>query len=256
MRTAILLALTTSLFAAVPGIPEPPVPGPIPKFSLGWFNDWHAIPTTHSDDNRTNAFEIMIRHDDWVLKLDSAMLTSRDLGVRNDELSVTLGYIVANDISATIVLGGGVRLRGDLGGEGLQDWWHKNLNDVPLGLEYDRSQPSPILYTMNHIRTPDVNGHVLEFIVDAELLADAFASDIAIRDVVTLPDSGWAHVWLGPRFQIRGDWQDNQIGSEIAGFERGLWIDYGIQLGHFSLCQRHAIGRSEGMGTISWSTRF
>jgi hypothetical protein len=256
MRTALLLLLFGTLSAAVPGIPEPPAPGPIPEVTLGWFNDWHAIPTTHSDDHRTNAFIVGIRIDDWVYQVDDSMLTSRELGVRNDELSLTAGYIIANDESASIVLGGGVRLRGDYGGESTQNWWHSQWRDYPVHLAYEDSVPSPILYMMNHLRTFPLNDHSLEIIADGEVLSDALAVDLGLRDVVFLNDAGDIRIWFGPRWQFREDWQDNQIGPEIARFERGLWIDYGIQIGHFSLGERHAIGRSEGMGTISWSCGF
>jgi hypothetical protein len=249
MIAGALLALTV---AAQPGVPELP-PRTDPEVAwLTWGNDWFGVPGARTDDHRTNEFAAGLRRGLWVVALDDSMLTlfdgesdrQRRHGHRLDEATLTLGRELAGDLT----VGLGVRYRGDLGGEGVQDWWHRTLNDSTVAASYDAGGTALLGYGLwRHAFHP-------EPFFAPELLASAVAStagevsgDGAARLVWwTVSD---VTIWAGLRYRVRAGDFDGAALEATAAYERGLCYEFGFSLGRalafestYSLRDRAAVG--------------
>ncbi len=247
----ILAGVVALAISAQPGVPELP-PRTEPDVAwLTWSNDWFGLPGPACDDHRTNEFAAGLRRGSWVVCLDDSMLTLfdqsdrlRQHGTRVDEATATLGRAISPDLT----LGLGVRYRGDLGGEGLQDWWHRTLSNQTVSAEYEQGGAAALAYGLwLHSFHPE------EFFAP-ELLASGtastdgeFCSDAAARLVWYTPRD--VTVWAGLRYRVRAGNYSGEVVDATAAFERGLCYEFGFSLGRafafqstYSLRDRSAVG--------------
>ncbi len=248
----ILSAVLAAVVAAQPGVPELP-PRTEPDVAwLTWSNDWFGVPGPTCDDHRTNEFSGGIRRTDhWVVAFDDSMLTLfdqsdrlRQRGVRLDEATATLG----REVGADLTIGLGMRYRGDLGGEGLQNWWHRTLNDQTVSATYEQGGAAALAYGLWRHSYAIENGFSPELLASGTASTDGeFCSDEAARLVWYTP--GDVTVWLGLRYRIRAGDFAAEVVEATAAFERGLCYEFGFSLGRafafqstYSLRDRSAVG--------------
>lgn len=212
--------------AAVPGTPEPPGPVDPRDAWLTWYNDNWGILSDGRDDYRTNSFALAARVYQQVrLLVRYDMLTSRDGGTREDQALLGAAWKDADITVVDLWPCVGLRLDGDLGGERVQNAWHGPNSQVD-GLAYDRRELA--LYLGGYVHWawrpyqriwPDLSaGGTVDS--HGSILADATA-----RGVLRL---GPVDVWAGLCYQHRQSGDETE--HDVARFERGLWVDYGIAL--------------------------
>lgn len=231
MIAAALLALAAN---AQPGVPELPPRAPAEAAWLTWGNDWFGVPGARTDDHRTNEFALGLRCGAWVLDLDDSMLTlfdegdrQRRHGVRQDELCATVG----REVSTGCTVGLGLRWRGDAGGEGLQDWWHRTLGDSTVAATYEPEEGVALVgYGLwRHVFRGE-EGFAPETLASALVTSDGeFAGDAAARLVWYTPDQ--IVVWAGLRYQVRAGDYATRVTDATAAYERGLCYEFGFSLG-------------------------
>jgi hypothetical protein len=243
--TLLALALT-----AQPGVPEPPPRTAAEAAWLTWGNDWFGVPGERTDDHRTNEFAAGLRRNGWVVCVDNSMLTvfgddrGRQHGRRLDEATLTVGREVCDDLT----LGVGLRYRGNLGGEGLQNWWHRTLGETTVSGEYERGGTALVGYGLwrrvfrpAEYFCPEVLAGVLAS-TDAEVSADVAARLVwYTRSDVT--------VWAGLRYRVRSTDFGSRAVDATAAYERGPCYEFGFSLGRalafestYSVPNRAAVG--------------
>jgi hypothetical protein len=168
----------------------------------------------------------------------------RQHGARLDEATATLG----REVSPDLTLGLGLRYRGDLGGEGLQDWWHRTLNDQTVSATYEQGGAAALAYGLWRHSYDIENGFAPELLASGTASTDGeFCSDAAARLVWYTPND--VTVWLGLRYRIRAGDFAAEVVDAAAAFERGMCYEFGFSLGRtfafqstYSLRDRSAVG--------------
>ncbi len=131
--------------ASVAGDPSLPHPGPQPDH--GWFtylND-DLFPVLGSyDDNLTYEFASGVTVKRWSFGADFRALTARDAGRRTDQATLTGSYAVWNRDRLNVLLGGGIQAGGDLGGDVVQNTWHRLIHEPRVHLAYESEPVRPI----------------------------------------------------------------------------------------------------------------
>jgi hypothetical protein len=254
MLIASLLALALT---AQPGVPETP-PRTDPNIWVTWGNDWFGIVGTPTDDHRTNEMSAGFRSHRLVVMVDDSMLTlfddadvDRQHGVRMDEATITVGY--ASDLGITA--GGGIRYKGDAGGEGLQNWWHGLLNDNKVHGEYESDGVVAVCYGLwKH----DYGRGTFfpETIASATVTSDAeLAADVAGRLVFSTDND--ATFWAGLRYQIRAGDFSTKVAAATAEFERGLVYEFGFSLGRtLSFQSGYIVHDRSAVGAFTYTYEF
>ncbi len=247
LRAAALALLFAAAYAAQPSTPEQP-PGANPGLWLLWGNDWFAAPPG-PDDNRTNELEAGCRAGSWAVVVDDSMLThlyrlphaSDRLGLRVDEVTAT----VWRDLGCGLSAGAGWRYRGDAGGQGMQDWWHRaSGSGGQVHASYERPGGSPCA---------GLDGRWQAGCLDAALGVVATAdgqvsSDVALRAVA---EAGGATLWVGPRWQYRRAGASGRVERFVAGYEDGMWVEAGLSLGGgLSLMTQYSPRHHQGTGAV------
>lgn len=248
-----LVVLCSRVYAAIPGVPETR-PGQDPVVAIAWSNDWFGFPSSLSakeddpnDDHRTNSFTVIGRQDQIRLALDHSMLTSKPHGLRTDELSATAGHDFG-----MIVVGGGMRLRGNFGGAPLQNWFHRVSHDVRVELEQEKPSKDFIAYALAELPGLPVDRWwsltpVASCLVSSNLEC---AEDLGLRLVY---NGEGVSSWFGCRYQWR-DGGDSRLIDDVQQYERGLKLDYGIAWHDgFSFSVLYSPEHSAGVGTLAWS---
>ncbi len=222
---------------------------------LTWGNDCFGVPGRLQDDHRTNDFSGGIRRGPWVVCLGDSMLTLLDPaeangvrhGARIDEATAMLG----REVSPTLTLGVGVRYRGDLGGENIQDRWHAALGDNPVYATYDDSSAALLGYaSWRRVFHPEAF-FAPELLASAVAGSDAeFAADAAARLVwYTVSD---VTVWAGLRYRAR-EGGSGVVAGATADFERGLCYEFGFSLARaFSFQSTYSLATQSATGAFTY----
>lgn len=225
MIVGTLLALA---FAAVPGAPGTPQPGPQPNLWVDLQDD--NLLVGGPDDNRTGALSAGASIDDWALGFDYAVLTDRRGGCRSDEGTVTLGHTWTSGPCWSAV-GVGVRLAEDLGGGNIQNDWHRRDGDDPVVLSYDRSRWAPLVYGQGRWELGsdafpfdlDAAVAVSTRFVDAELEARCGFSNYDVR-------GRRACLWIGGLLALRAGGQLTPTAASAYREAAGPGLEVGTQL--------------------------
>lgn len=238
--------ILTALTAALPATPDDR-PG---KQADAWFvfgNDALGVPPG-PDDNRTAELTIGGQTAVWALVLDDSILTYftdpfQRQGARCDELTLGAWWR-----PCVVWLGAGVRVRGDLGGGSVQNWWHR------LG----QGHTSEITYEGDTTWSPLIGvalRHSWEWVgvvVDGWLGADGdVMADAEARLWIHNDDSAG---WLGLRWQERHP--GSQAGSvvrDVYHYEQGPWLSVGVRASNISFETRFGFWRGEGVGALTIS---
>ena len=118
MRTLLLL-----LFIAVLAAEETVV-------FFTYSNDYFGFKS--QDDARTSEMSIRVKANDLVFDIEHSMLTQRDANTRIDEATGKVGWQLDD-----VLVGIGIRVRGDEAGQRAQNFVHKNINQQLENLKYD-----------------------------------------------------------------------------------------------------------------------
>lgn len=268
LLSLLLAGLSGELYAALGGVPEKPVPGRNwPKMWLGIANDDYGPiqDGDDMDDHRTAAFHGGYRHDNWLLFIDFAILTDKAQSVRTDELTISVGRILLSDEEVPIepladwdiAVGVGLRLTGDMNGEGIQNDWHSLINQEPTVLPYEEADPETLGW---------VSGEWV-WVANQDPEDWQWGVSMAFRGVVnSLGQSEWspaAHIvmrhwsidaWTGLRYESRNGNGSNTLAQQtVLASEEDAWLSAGIApLRHINLNAGYNLESKESYGTIGF----
>lgn len=149
---ALVIAAAALPAAGLPGLPEAPTAWTMPHCWFGHANDLLGNGLDNVDDFRTAGFSAGWRapSSPLVVAADYSILTNRGLRDprppgRIDELTATAGWtaLERNDerraLRWRVVVGGGLRASGDLGGDEIQNAWHDVIDEPRVDLPYERN---------------------------------------------------------------------------------------------------------------------
>jgi len=267
---ASVLTLGVAL-AAVPGLPDAPRPGPLPGAWLIWANDTFDGEIGETpDDLRTNAFAGGVRLGRILLAADYSILTDRGFidahRGRSDELTTTAGVLLIDDRlrdgwSARLAAGVGARWSGDLGGEGIQNGWHRQIGEDTIEVPYEEGDPVGLgwgegawLQTGGLPRVPLLAGGQLGIEAHAAGLvtgAGEIQASAGVR-LVLLGRDGWVHV--GVVRDWRGGDPATATAARVAEEESGNAIEYGVGAGALGLAFAVNLDHGYGSGALSFAT--
>lgn len=257
-RLPLLLFAAATLSAAVPGVPESPSPGPMPRGWLGIANDSMGL-NTGLDDYRTNEVFLAFRPvQAWVVSIDHSMLTSLHDGTRTDELTVAAGYLPFGDggdeteievCKPWLALGLGVRLSGDVFGSTLQNSVHRSIGSDTVELEYEDDDMHGVVYGLYvwpwcPLRWAGAQLNLSALITSAgEIQAEP-----TLWAVVHTQDF---RIWTGPRARLRGGDRPGPTADAVADYERSVWLDYGIGWQAWSLSGAYDVVHDHTLGQLT-----
>ncbi len=243
MRLLIPLFAAASLAAAVPGVPEAGPNGVLPFFGLTSSNDMFGSGVGNGDDFRTAGVALQGRLGGWVVATEGSMLTDRRAGTRADQAQLLAGRVLGDQTPhagwhASVLVGGGVQLDGNLGGRPTQNFIHDTIGASRVGLNYDRedSQARPLFAVAavaGWLGEPSRDlgltgwwgGQVLattSWVPDAELL-----SEIGPRLVLV---GAQGALWLGVRVRLRDGEPPTATAGATGAHEDGWWLDAGTYI--------------------------
>lgn len=252
--------LLTAALAAVPGTPETPAPGDPPAAWLTWADD-DLSPTEFfggTDHRRTFQGTAGFVADPAVVVFDYSTLDDSRIGRRIDEVTLTVGALGRwrdRLIAAHGAVGGGGRLRGNLGGNIVQRNGHALFNDEYSDSAYDGADDVALAYAYARLILAPA------WPVGAELVAPVAATsdgqvqaDAEARLVARLAP---AQAWLGGRVQRRHGDPGSSPGAYTAEFEDGEFLTAGAALGWFSVgvLYRPDLEDDNMIGTIAFTFR-
>ena len=218
----------------LPGLPLSAAP--TAWVTLG--NDsWGPQLIDNRDDGRTAELTAGGGIGRWRITVNASMLTDKPRLRRSDELTATVAYALwQDDLSAVVVAGGG-RVAGDLGGASIQQRWHDAVGYAFDQLAYDPTevQVDPLagltayrdwrrgIWGVRGLAQGLVTGHgELQGLLGGHFL-------------VGIPGVPW---WGGPEYHLRGGSPVGSVAKEVAIQERGPWLASGVRVG----CLTAAIG--------------
>jgi hypothetical protein len=241
------LGFAAPVCAAIAGVPEEPRPGTLPGAWLAWSNDsFGGEMGQNTDDFRTNAMSGGVRLGTrWVAAFDYSMLTHLEVpGAerRCDELTASLGY--RHDFMelprAWLAVGAGVRIAGDLGGEGVQNAWHQVWDYEEVRVPYEDGGSAGIAYVAGGWAcVPDLAlTEVLERRLGIHVSGAALATSdgeyqgaLSLQLALTGRDAAF---WIGMREQLNGGDNLSAVAAAVATHEDGTWLVFGTSAGAWS----------------------
>ena len=239
-------------YAAVPGVPAPPRPGPVPMAWANWANDaFGGEVGVNPDDFRTNAFGMGFNVEQWIFYADLSLLTDKQDGIgttpsRSDELTISIGRMLVNEQDAdqqvVAMAGLGLRHADDLGGGSLQNEWHRRIEFPEVTAPYDETATAGTAWFSSQLLwmgEPDDGEHDRVFAAGSRFGLSFDLSALASTEGELQADFGtnllWAGhdgvVWLGYRYQMRGSEALTDAAAVVSARERGSWISYGFSVG-------------------------
>jgi hypothetical protein len=212
-------------------------------------NDCFGVVTT-PDDYRTNQVSLFARiGSGLIVGADHSMLTSVPSGIRSDELTLTAGWLPFGENRPWVVLGGGLKLVGDLGGESVQDRWHTVIGMDRYHLAYEEDDTRAVAFAL-------VNQSWLYR--DRVGAAASASSLVSSGGEVQAEAAAWGvargaslTAWAGLRGRARGGHEPTRVAGLVAEFEEGLWIEYGIGVGWFAFSGAYDPVEGVSSGTIT-----
>lgn len=250
-----MFAVCSQAAAATPGVPDWVRPGPLPTVTFLWLNDaFGGEIGSNTDDFRSNAIALQIRHRRWLFLADHAVLTAKDdlakdQGSRLDEVSFAAGYVVLDQQQHVWdryhgAVGLGARYSGsEAGGEDIQNGWHEVIAKEKLRLDYEDTEEwdAYAWWQLNGLLSSralfDVPG--IDFVgagrwgVSAETTGRALSNNEIQGEIgsrfLLLGREGI--LWLGSSYAWRAGEPHNHTAEEVAAREEGPYLNYGIQAG-------------------------
>ena len=262
----------------LPGAPQPPRPGSVPRAWLAILNDTLGGEIgDNPDDFRTQAFSGAVRRGKdqrWVAAFDYSILTNkgsvRFAKGRVDELTATFGrYLIdpATHENGWLAAGLGGRYTGDLAGEGLQNGWHELLDIDPIDLPYEKTDElNGLVYVYGSLQTerdflsfphfaPFISRSRLVPGVEGGFLLTA-AGELQGQLTAQLAWLGAdASLWIGARQEIRAGDTPNGTTRAVAEREEGAWLIYGGRFGGFFFEGGWHLENDASMGRAGWVWR-
>lgn len=267
----LILALSSVpvLVAAIPGVPEPPRPGPLPGYWASWANDaFGGEVGDNPDDFRTNSLSVGITHGPWIGRIDLSALTDKQDGLtRTDELTISIGRMLSErrDDTGDFLLsaGLGVRTNADFGGGTIQNRWHDviefprvELRDEEPGIAGTAWMNSHWLW-LSEVHPPFTDtvfrdGSRLGFALGVSALGST-AGEIQGEMSGSLVWAGHDGVlWAGLRQALRGSTALGATAEAVAQAEAGSWFLYGFSVGAWYFSGGMHLESSLSSGRIGW----
>ena len=140
----IFLPATIAAAGEIPGLPANLPPSRVPALDFGFYNDFLGRGGS-IDDFRTQQLLLTTRLGGrWSLIVDNSILTQQATPGRVDQISASLGYELfnrrASDLSQRILVGGGLRVHENFGGERIQNGFHQLIGGELEFLPYERGE--------------------------------------------------------------------------------------------------------------------
>lgn len=235
-------------WSAVAGPVTSPRPVDLPGVWGSMSNDSLGGGSGQNDDDfRTNALTLQIGvAPKWYVVLDHAIMTNKAVAdtqpARIDELTMTGNWLAWRQPWAWWTVGGGLRVRGDLGGESLQNTWHTWSELQPVDyIAYEEPDHAVVAIATTsaayayplweEISLPGVHSGAIVVEVNGQgVLASDGTWQIG-ADVQLAARGQDGALWIGGRYE------DGQVGTNsdtliaVQDHERGLWILYGMSVG-------------------------
>lgn len=267
MLSAIVMSAALS---AIPGTPEAAVPFTEHDAWVVWTNDWFGVPAgEEKDNNRTNSFSGSYLSDSFAWSLDWSMLTDIEkedgfrtrYGSRLDEMTFTVG-LYERKRNMFYSYGIGARIRGNLAGDDVQNWWHTDASKgSKVDAEYETDEYGAVAYGMithrvfkgepinifaDDDRSP-ISGYVT---LSAMVGMDADVSgDASFR--IQIMSEQFDSMFFGLRYQYR-ETNGSPVLEKVAEFEDGMWYEYGFFVAHFlSITMRNATDGRGAVGAVN-----
>lgn len=237
LLSLIMVLVVSHLHAALPGVPETPGSW----VSVG--NDSFGLPPG-PDDNRTAEESGGFTAAGYVFVVDDSMLTAEGAATksRTDEITATVGREVLTSPELAITLGVGGRVRGNLGGQTLQNRFHAyTRSGVQFDLPCEAYSLAPLAYGL----AKGAVGYALYSVsgtatADGELSADVFVG------------VGVQAVYAGLREQLRYSHLSSPTISRVFDYENGLWVDVGVRFWHLELSNSFSVSHRQAVATVTY----
>jgi len=245
MRVWSLVLMTAAACAEVAGTVQAPRPADLPVFWAGMANDALGTPAgRNEDDDRSNALGAQVAVGRYALVADHALLTNQYAAVpaRVDELSLTAAWLPWRGDAGWAALGLGLRLRGDLGGESMQNRWH-DWSDLARveGIPYEDPPDDTVVVVSTSgiwdldlpiaMTLPGVRSGVNLVEVGWRGLAASDGTWQAAVETLLCGRGFDGAVWAGVRYEDGEVGTDSPTLEAVQDHERGLWVVYGVSVG-------------------------
>ena len=253
--------IAAAALAAVPGTPETPAPGDPPVVWLTWADD-DLSPNEFfggTDHRRTFQGILGVYADPAVVVFDYSTLDDSSNGSRIDEVTLTAGVLGTwrdgDVITAHGALGGGGRLRGNFGGNIVQENGHALFNDEYSNSAYQDADDVLLAYLYTRVILGPKRPLGAELVAPVVVTSDGqVQADAEARVVGRI---AWAQAWGGGRIQQRRGDSGSAPGAYTADFEDGAFLTAGVGLGWFSASVLYAldVDGDNLIGAIGFSFR-
>lgn len=264
VRRRLLIALLAAPLAAqaVPGVPDPPLAGPMPAWWFAWSNDSFVRGPRARDDLRTNQVELVARPlPRLLLALDHSMLTDRGpRRARSDELTATAAVLLVDDRwrgwwQLQTLAGGGVRVADDLGGAWIQHEIHDVIGVDDFALAYDAPERAGVAI-----------GRFAVVLRGAAWTHD-LRPQVAIASAVLATDGGHVQTHSGLAFALAAPLLAMQAGVNrrdsggagltptaaiVAATEDGWWLEGRLAFRNVFGSLAYEVSECAFVGAIGW----
>lgn len=250
MRCVLLLASIAPLWSAsIAGQPQPPTPAPMPGVWASFQDDLIGDAVLNTDDYRTGGLRLNGRGDlvedvGVVMAVDYSALTDRGLNTlppgRCDELTASVGLAWdgldrgGGRVRPLLVVAGGGRLAGNLGGQSAQNDIHRTCGFNPVFLPYGHDQAFAFQGNVYGRVVADVL-HIgvgsLGLAVDGGTLMSSAHERQSFTGLRAVSMGGHGIAWVGGRHQWHNGDTQSATAQAVAEHEQGWWIDWGLGLG-------------------------
>ena len=258
----------------IPGMMPPRLPGLDAVAELYNSND-NLGRGKDVDDFRTQQFGVALTIEDrFLFALDHSLLTldkyADDLPEgRLDQLSASLGYRVLRqrDLQrqSNIDLGLGFRLTDNIGGSRIQNGFHQIVDDRIVESPYvDTSDVDGTAWLRADTAAPwpwldaAANGEGWSpgyWLHGATLLTTDGQSDGTLQASATVR-RGIFDAWLGLRGDWRSGYDQDQVQSEVADNEEGLYVNVGVRFGPILVETTQGFDDDKAFGRVSVFSGF
>lgn len=247
MRFLVLsIALMHGVQAEVAGSVQSQRPLDLPNLWVAAANDaLGASAGKNDDDYRSSAFlgQVAVTPH-TILAANHSLLTDKTGAQpgRLDELTVTLSWLPWRPVDGWVAVGAGVRVRGDLGGEGMQNRWHDASTLARIDyLEYFEAETpvvgvvtvagvkSFVLWTTSSLPWLGSGTTALEWGGRGVVAHEGTWQ--AATDVVVVGRGLDGAIWSGLRYETGGVTDSAPILENVLDHEKGLWVVYGASVG-------------------------
>ncbi len=252
--------LAAAALAAVPGTPETPAPGDPPVVWLTWADDDLSPREFFGGTNHRRTFQATagVVADPVVVVFDYSTLDDSSIGRRIDEVTLTVGALGSwrdDRFAAHGAVGGGGRLRGNIGGNIIQRNGHALFNDEYADSSYEGASDVALVYAYARAMVGPTWPVGLELVAPLAATSDGqVQADAEARLVGRI---AMAQAWVGGRVQRRTGDAGSAPGEYTASFEDGEFLTAGAGIGWFSasVLYRPDLDEDNLIGTIGLTFR-